>query len=104
MISNLSMRVDVQVVKIADTTLMKRIEENSKWIDDSGKFQECCVRGGDGSTIFHVGDEAISTERERIILKGSDPGKAKTVKKKGREKRKRDETGSYKQEIQFDED
>ena len=28
----------------------------------------------------------------------------KTVKKKGREKRKRDETGSYEQEIQFDED
>ena len=29
-ISNSSMRVDVQVVKIADTTLMKRIEEFKK--------------------------------------------------------------------------
>ena len=63
-ISNSSTRVDVQVVKIADTTLMKHIEENSKWIDDGGKFQECCVRGGDGSTIFHTGDEAMSAERE----------------------------------------
>ena len=69
-ISNSSTRVDVQVVKIADTTLMKRIEENSKWIDDGGKFQECRVRGRDGSTIFHAGDEAMSAERERIIPKG----------------------------------
>ena len=69
-ISNSSTRVDVQVVKIADTTLMKRIEENSKWIDDGGKFQECRVRGGDGSAVFHTGDEAMSAERERIIPKG----------------------------------
>ena len=62
--------MDVQVVKIADTTLMKRIEENSKWIDDGGKFQECRVRGGDGSAVFHAGDEAMSAERERIIPKG----------------------------------
>ena len=60
----------MQVIKIANTTLMKRIKENSKWTDDGGKFQECHVRGRDGSTVFHAGDEAMSTERERIIPKG----------------------------------
>ena len=49
---------------------VKCIEENSKWIDDGGKFQECRVRGRDGSAIFHAGDEAMSAERERIIPKG----------------------------------
>ena len=102
-ISNLSMRVDVQVVKIADTTLMKRIEENSKWTDDGGKFQECHVRGGDGSAVFHAGDEAMSAERERIIPKGGDPSEVK-IGKEGRKKRKRDKTGSYEQEMQFDKD
>ena len=102
-ISDLSMRVDVQVIKITNTTLMKRIEENSKWTDDGGKFQECHVRGGDGSTVFHAGDEAMSAERERIIPKGGDPSEVK-IGKEGRKKRKRDETGSYEQKTQFDKD
>ena len=95
--------MDMQVIKITNTTLMKRIKENSKWTDDGGKFQECHVRGRDGSAIFHTGDEAMSTERERIIPKGSDPSEVK-IGKEGRKKRKRDETGSYKQETQFDKD
>ena len=102
-ISDSSTRVDMQVIKIADVTLMKRIKENSKWTDDSGKFQKCCVRGRDGSAIFHAGDEAMSAERERIIPKGSDPSEVK-IGKEGRKKRKRDEMGSYEQETQFDKD
>ena len=93
----------MQVIKITDVTLMKCIEENSKWTDDGGKFQECCVRGGDGSTIFYAGDEAMSAERERIIPKGSDPSEVK-IGKEGRKKRKRDKMGSYEQKMQFDKD
>ena len=102
-IGDSSTQVDVQVIKITDVTLMKCIKENSKWTDDSGKFQECRVRGGDGSTVFHAGDEAMSAERERIIPKGSDPSEVK-IGKEGRKKRKRDKTGSYEQEMQFDKD
>ena len=82
---------------------VSRSPRNPKWTDGGGRFQECHVRGGDGSTIFHTGDEAISTERERIIPKGSNPSKVK-IGKEGRKKRKRDKMGSYKQEMQFDKD
>ena len=81
---------------------MSRSPRNSRWTDGGGRFQKCHIRGGDGSAIFHARDEAKRTEREKIILKGSDSSKVKTRKKKEREKRKREEMGSYEQEMQFD--
>ena len=101
----------VQVVKIADTTLMKRLEEFRK--TPSGKmtvadFRNVMLEDEMDPPAFTKGreKEAKRAERERILREGGDPdegGKAGKERKKGRKKRKRDEEGGdYEQEIQFE--
>jgi transcription factor IIIB subunit 2 len=100
----------VQVVKIADTTLMKRLEEFRK--TPSGQmtvadFRSVWLEDEMDPPAFTKGreKEALKADRERIIREGGDPdegGRVGKRKKKGRKKRKRDETENYEQEIQFE--
>lgn len=104
----------VQVVKIADTTLMKRLEEFRK--TPSGKmtvadFRNVWLEDEMDPPAFTKGreKEAKKAERERISREGGDPDEGKEKgkekgKKKSRKKRKRDEGEEYEQEILFGDD